>query len=186
MVSPFEYWQSGGGLGSLSPAGESPEGPEFARAIQETLFGLDIVEFGCGNGRLAPFFSKRRYVGFDICPRAVEQAKVLHPGYDFWVCGGEKLINGGYALFAHTVMLHVPDELLVPTLQRFTQKLVVISEIVGRNWRRDGDPPVFNREIMEYDAAMREAGYTLKRVPFVPYSRYGGVDLAMMEFHRDH
>lgn len=186
MVTPFQYWQSGAGLGNLTPPGDTlPEGAVFGRLLQELTFGMDVVEFGCGNGRLAPNFSKLRYDGVDICPQAIDQAKALHPGYRFHTIDDMEMLDGGFALFAHTVMLHIPDDDLLPTMCRFTQKLVIISEIVGRNWRRDGDPPVFNREIREYDRWMTAAGYQLKRVPFIPYSRYGGVDLAVMEFHRD-
>lgn len=186
MSRPIDYWKSGEGLPHITPPGNpTPESPQWAELLQSLLFGQDVIEFGCGTGRLAPLFSKRRYVGVDICEKAIEQAKAAHHGYEFRLVDETAPIEGGFALFAHTVLLHVPDDELSATIGRFRQKHVVVSEMLGTKWRRAGNPPVFNRGIMDYEAAFRTAGYSLKRVLFAPYPHYEGEDVGVLQFHHD-
>lgn len=185
-MRPFEYWQSGAGLAHITPpSSPNPEGAAFGPLMTELFFGQDMVEFGCGTGRLAPLFSKRRYRGVDICEAAIVAAQATKPGYRFEMIDGISPIEGGFGLLAHTVMLHVPDEDLIPTIRRFAQRHVVVSEIPGKQWRRDGNPPVFNRGIMDYEEAFRLCGYKLSRVMFVPYPHYENTDLAVMQFHKE-
>ena len=189
-----DYWTSGRGLAHITPPGNLwPEGEKFKIYYPDIFFGQDVIEFGCGTGRLAQFFSKRRYTGVDISAKAIEIAKRDNPGYDFAVLGNNDPIWGGgdrveHVAFAHNVMMHVADEELVPTATRFQQKRLIISEITGREWRREGEPPVFNREIEEYERAFRSIGYSLRRVQFKPCENYRprgrAVDLTIMEFHR--
>jgi hypothetical protein len=56
-------------------------------------------------------------------------------------------------------------------------KRIVIGEIMGRQWRRPGNPPVFNRELSEY-ADMIQRPY---EVINVQYPRYG-CDLTLAVF----
>lgn len=184
-MTPFEYWELGYGLGNLTPPGVRwPEGPWFKQDFTDRFFGQDVVEFGCGDGRLAELFGKRRYVGVDICPRAIAIAQHQAPGYTFVHVDGSSKIEGGHVLFAHCVMLHVPDEELSATVGRFTQRRIVISEVLGKNWRREGNPPVFNRDIGDYEDAFSANGYGLKRVQFRPSAHYRGTDLAILEAHK--
>lgn len=80
---------------------------------------------------------------------------------------------------AHTVLLHVPDDEIDQLLGRTASySRVVIGEVMGRNWRRPGDPPVFNREASEYVGMIgREVVETIA----VPYPRYR-CDLTMLVF----
>jgi SAM-dependent methyltransferase len=194
-LTPFDYWADGHGLGNITPPGNPwPEGEKFKLYYPDLFFGQDVIEFGCGVGRLAPFFSKKRYVGIDICASAITQARMHNRGYEFYYDNGEGPITVRperveHVAFAHNVMMHIPDEALPGTIGRFVQKRIIISEVLGRNWRREGDPPVFNREIEEYERAGRAVGYRLHSVKFKPgenYRRAGKmVDFGIMEFHRD-
>lgn len=185
MSEALEFWRSGRGLQDITPRGVPwPEGPEFKIKLPDMLFAQDVVEFGCGIGRLAPLFSKRRYLGVDICPQAIEIARRQNHGYEFLPIAPGQKITGGHAIFAHSVMMHVPDEELVATIGQFTQKRVLVSEVLGKNWRRGGNPPVFNRDIGDYQDAFGANGYQMMFVRFVPSEHYPGTDLAILEFHR--
>lgn len=187
MQRPFDYWASGEGMGNITPPGNPyPEGDLFMREFTDLLFAQDVVEFGCGPGRLAPFFSKRRYLGVDICPQAIALAQHDRPGYDFMLIDGKTKLEGwGHALFAHNVLMHVPDEELLDTIGLFSQKRIFVNEVLGHNWRRNENPPAFNREINDYDQAFRFHGYALKRVVFKKLERWKASDFAVMEFHKE-
>lgn len=186
-MKPFDYWSSGRGLGEITPLGNDfPEGPKFKIWFPDIFFAQDVVEFGCGVGRLAPYFSKRRYTGYDICPDAIEIARARNHGYQFEVIDDDVAIEGGHVGFAHNVLLHIPDDEIYRTIARFRQKRFIVTEVLGVDWRREGDPPVFNREIEGYERPFVAAGYRLHRVQFHPtdYRPKGvAVDIAMLEFH---
>jgi hypothetical protein len=48
-------------------------------------------------------------------------------------------------------------------------KHIVIGEIMGREWRRPGNPPVFNRDAQEYADMIGKT----PRIIEIPYPRYG-------------
>jgi hypothetical protein len=49
---------------------------------------------------------------------------------------------------------------------------VVVGEIMARMWRRDGNPPVFNREADEYITLFEKCGFALDYRNEKPYERY--------------
>ena len=132
-----------------------------------------MFEFGCGDGRLSPAFDPDLYVGYDINPTALAAARKANPAHRYitdWAPADTFL--------AHTVLLHVPDDELPAVIGRAQGYLrIVIGEVMGRSWRRPGNPPAFNREAAEYvEMVGREAETIL-----VPYPRYG-CDLTMLVF----
>lgn len=163
-MSAFSYWESGEGLGNITPPGNLwPEGVEF-QSYYPAIFGdAAVVEFGCGVGRLAQLFKEDRYRGVDICEPALRIARSARPGYRFDHIDVASSIVGGDIVFSHNVLMHVPDADLDHTIGRFGQGKVVISEVLGKIWRRAGNPPVFNREIQDYVVAFMRHGYTLKK-----------------------
>lgn len=183
-VSPRSYWASGRGLGNITPAGKLwPEGESFPGILAETFRGLRTVEFGCGVGRLAQCFDPKLYVGVDICPDAVAIARRNNPQHEFWDADHPQMPDGDI-LLAHTVLLHIPDDELPRWAAAFQYPRVVVSEILGRKWRRPGNPPVFNREADEYVSVFADAGYMLGAVRHVPYPHYRDTDLTMLTFAR--
>lgn len=163
-LSPAEFWRGNARLRDITPRGERfPEVGLFS-----TLAAVrrgSVFEFGCGDGRLAPAFSAEMYAGFDINPAALAAARCTNPGYRFvdqW--------QPAETWLAWTVLLHVPDDELPALLARTASYgRVVIGEVMGRHWRRPGDPPVFNREADEYVELL---GRPLVERREVPYPRY--------------
>lgn len=186
MDAVLDYWRSGQGLGHITPAGiEWPEGEYFAALLGGFLHGERVVEIGCGPGRLAACFPPDLYVGLDICPQAVEAAQGRRPGHDFRVIDGADPLPEGDTALCHTVLLHVPDDALPVLLAKLGGfRRVVVGEILGRHWRRPGNPPVFNREIEEYQAAFLAAGFALRSSILLPYHRYKDAHLTLMDFRR--
>lgn len=196
MSAVFEYWASGAGLSAMTPPNnEWPEGEPFKRWLVDEFFGQDVVEFGCGTGRLAQFFSKRRYVGLDICARAIDIARADNRGYDFFLLDPGQPITASerteHVAFAHSTLLHIPDGNLQAVVDRFRQKRVIVSEILGIEWYNGlaGVAPIFGREIEGYERPFRKAGYRLHRVQFKPMENYRPlgrrVDRTILEFHKE-
>ena len=171
-VTPADFWRANASLWHITPRGERFPEVGLFDALGSACRG-SVFEFGCGDGRLAPAFHPDSYAGFDINPAALAAAREANPGHRYvteWVPSDTFL--------AHTVLLHVPDDEIVALLERAKDyPSVVIGEVMGRKWRRAGDPPVFNREAEEYEAMM---GRKADRIA-VPYPRYG-CNLTMLVF----
>lgn len=181
-MSAFDYWASGSGLENITPRGKAwPEGDDFSAFLAEVVGDVTVVEFGCGIGRLAGIFDPRRYLGLDICPAALMRARAARPEYEFVEIDDEVVLPSRAVTLVHTVLLHVPDECLERTIGRFASERVIVSEILGRHWRRGGNPPVFNREIGDYEAAFAPR-YHLVGERRRPYPHYRDTDLSIMEF----
>jgi len=133
-------------------------------ALREAVTGT-VFEFGCGDGRLSPAFSHDSYTGYDINAAALDAARKNNPAHNYvteWADADTFL--------AYTVLLHVPDDEIQAIIDKAKQyKHIVIGEIMGRQWRRPGNPPVFNRDLEEY---VEMIGRPYK-VLSVPYPRYG-------------
>lgn len=174
--SPTEYWENNKTLEHITPAGiEWPEAdlPEsLLRACKGSVF-----EFGCGYGRLAQLFTPKQYTGYDINPAALAEARRRLPEHQF---GAEWA--GADTFIAYTVFLHIPDDEIRGVIEQAKANYdrIVIGEIMGRQWRRPGNPPVFNRDLQEYADLV---GWKYD-VIHVPYPRYG-CDLDLMVFRRD-
>jgi len=180
-----EYWASGRGLGHITPPGTTwPEGGDFPAFLADLLTGEAVVELGCGTGRLAGCFPAARYVGVDVCPDAVIAAGARHPAHQFQVIAPGGRLPWGTCILAHTVLLHVADDDLPGIISTFATPRVMISEILGRKWRRDGEPPVFNREESDYVDVMTAARYRLDARHDWPYQHYRDTDLTVLDFRR--
>lgn len=179
-----EFWKSREALGWLTPGGKLwPEGEDFPDFVAKMFTGEAVVDFGCGAGRLAPCFAAWRYIGVDPSPHAVKFAKVYYPGYRFEIDHGEDLPDAD-VLLAHTVLLHVPDGEIGDVVARFHHPRVVVSEILGRRWRRWGVPPVYNRELGDYIDVFAEHGYRADRLQWRPYPHYKRAKLGILEFRK--
>ena len=113
------------------------------------------------------------YQGYDINPHALKQAKINNPRY--------KYVNEwkpADTVLAYTVLLHIPDseiEGIIEIMKEYER--IVIGEITGRQWRRKGNPPVFNRDVSEYINMIGKVPNIIK----VPYPRYN-TELDLMVF----
>jgi SAM-dependent methyltransferase len=172
-MTPDEYWRRNKRLQHITPPGVAMPEVGLADALKVACQG-SVFEFGCGYGRLASTFTPDGYVGYDINPAALQEARRRNPQHRFaddW--------QHADTFLAHTVLLHIPDDQIKAVLDRANlYRRVVIGEIMGRKWRRPGDPPVFNREAEEYEALMG-----CKAVKYrVPYPRYK-TDLILLAFN---
>jgi SAM-dependent methyltransferase len=172
-MTPEQYWRSNSQLQEITPKGERFPEVGLFDALGIACSGM-VFEFGCGDGRLSPAFNPSDYLGYDINPAALTAARKANPKHRYteaWVASETFL--------AHTVLLHVPDDLIQGVIDKAKSmhRRIVIGEVMGRKWRRGGNPPVFNREVSEY---VQMVGVEPLRIA-VAYPRYG-CDLDMLVF----
>lgn len=171
------YWTIKG-MESILPEGfgEFPEGWDVSDLIKEIADELtysSVIDFGCGYGRLCKGFDSSKYIGLDINPEAISHAKTRFPDYQFHLVYTEPKYADIY--LAYTVFLHMNEADLHEVLKSFRCKWLIVAEILGREWRREGLPPVYNRELAEYINILCRHDFILHRHMKRPYKRYADV-----------
>lgn len=199
-----KYWSTPEGLKNHAPAGKkdfSAEGFDASERMAKLIYREflpfqcispdpswrpTIVEFGCGAGRMCAHFPPSDYMGCDVSEAALALAREDYDEHFFVQIGPETPLPKADAVFAYTVLLHVPDEALSAVVKRLADcaPLVIVAEILGRKWRRAGNPPVFNREKGDYEAEFAKHGLTLLATHEEPYQRYQGTVISFLQFGR--
>lgn len=170
MSVAAQFWRSNSSLRDITPPGERFPEVGLFDSLRAACRG-SVFEFGCGDGRLSPAFEPERYCGFDINPHAIRAAQAANPEHRY-----SQQWEPADTWLAHTVLLHVPDDEIADVIERAkAYPRIVIGEVMGRQWRRTGDPPVFNREAREYVQMIGRPCVVVA----VPYPRYG-CDLTML------
>lgn len=145
-IYPEAAWWANDGAKNVTPSNErTPEGFEPGAFCAMVLRGLSVVELGCGDGRLAGHFETGRYVGLDVCAAGLRDASDENPDHTFTQYEPWSTLPPSDAVLAWQVLLHVPDDQLPHAVAAMAGRTVLIGECMSREWRRDGDPPVFNR-----------------------------------------
>lgn len=166
-----DFWREQNGIRHITPAGKAnPEGAWLLPYLADVQAHGRVVEIGCGPGRLACAFKPDAYLGVDLNERSIADARARNPQHAFDVVKDELPQADAYLL--HTVLMHVPDDELDALIGRMKAPVVCVSEMMGREWRRDGDPPVFNRDPSEYVQAFQAHGYALSKSTTQIYAHY--------------
>lgn len=186
MSDAREFWVRNTTLQHITPPGTRwPEGFDPIKVLREWAEEDDVLDFGCGDGRLTEAFTPQRYVGIDINLAAVWAARSAHPEHVFEHTGA--VLPSADAVLCYTVLLHVADDEIQDTVRLIAaaaRKRVLVAEILGRSWRKPGLPRVFNRERGDYEQVFHRCGLWLHRVTDRPYRRYGDVNFTFLEFER--
>lgn len=192
----YDFWKNNS-LANIKPGvgGEFPEGWDVVKYFKNFMtpeeYG-EVVEIGCGYGRLCEAFDPDAYMGLDISPEAIKQAIALNPEYEFELITKKrtrKYYPHSRTKLLYTVLLHQSDEDIDSIIENLcaTSRRIIVAEICGRDWRRKGNPPVFNRTPQEYDYMFTTHGRGMSTVVKQPYKRYNNfnksdTDLSIMVF----
>lgn len=153
--------------------GEFPEGWDASHLVKEIADEIgysSIIDFGCGYGRLCKGFDANKYIGLDVNPLAISAAQERFQGYQFRIVGDEPQYADIY--LAYSVFLHMKEGELQEVLTKMRCKWLIVAEILGREWRREGLPPAYNRELCEYVELFRRHDLVLNKHIKRPYKRY--------------
>ncbi len=180
-----KFWQTAD-FRHINPAADTefPEGWDVREELRDSLADRSVAEIGCGYGRLCAAFQAERYVGYDLSPTAIAEARRRFPAYRFTVMSEDNDFAPSEAVLLYTVLLHVDDNDIGPFIERLAAKtnFVLVAEIMGRAWRRAGDPPVFNRERQEYVDMFARQGFALDDIVTAPYARYKNTQITFLAF----
>ena len=153
--------------------GEFPEGWDVHGLLTELTDELGyskIIDFGCGEGRLCKSFDPSKYIGLDINEKALKNAKTRFSDYRFEQVPSEPTHTD--ICLAYTVFLHMNDNEINEALRSMRCRWLIVAEILGREWRRDGIPPVYNRDLEEYVPLLRSHDLILHKHVKRPYKHY--------------
>ena len=177
----YNFWKNNS-LSNIKPetGQEFPEGwdvVEFFKNYMTVEEYGEVLEVGCGYGRLCQAFDSEQYTGLDISEDAVNLARKLNPEYEFEIIPEERLnrsLPHSRTKILYTVLLHQTDEDLPAMVENLceTSRRIIVAEICGRDWRRTGNPPVFNREPEEYIHLFNTYGKYSVSLLKKPYERY--------------
>lgn len=190
-MKPSEFWRKQDGKTHIT-AGKTawPEGFDVLGKLTSLLGNeKQVVEIGCGYGRLAPAFDPERYFGFDINRNAIYAARLSNPDHEFIWLKDDSLnaLPPCTAVLAYTVLLHVPDENISAFVAELCKKTdrFILAEIMGQHWRRPGGTvPVFNRDKGEYEKIFADAGFSMVSAEAIPYRHYRETDISFLDFRR--
>jgi hypothetical protein len=152
------------------PEGFDP-GPLIRSFCDETA---TTIEVGCGVGRIAASFDTHNYIGIDVNPTALLTARSLLPSHSFRLLTDESELPSCGTAFLYTVALHLSDAAAVAMFSRLSRcaKRIIVSEIMDVRWRREGNPPVFNREAEDYVIMLGAFEFRLVRADRRDYEHY--------------
>ena len=181
----IEFWKTKG-HDYITPSDmENPEGFDVGKVLKDIFKDDDVLEVGCGRGRLAGFFDPMYYTGYDINEKSLQKASDRYPDHSFH----DKLVKNNNVLL-YTVCLHIPDDLIIAEMKKICKgrKKVVIAEIMERKYRhpmrfKDEYSLSNQRDLGEYAQIMRELGFELSEEINHPYKHYKGANITFAVFN---
>lgn len=168
----------------IPPCSETPAGFDEL-AFLSRLFPLiradNVVDLGCGYGRLALAFLPEIYLGLDINPDAIRKARNDKPNYKFDLIQFDTTYPKADLYMAYTVLLHIDDTSIIDVAQRLTNacRRLLIVEILNPSFRNvPSVVPNFVRARYDYERLFSafELDFELRK----PYARYPGSDLSYL------
>ena len=198
-VSHKEFWSKEASKHITPVYKASPEGFDPVLKIKKFLSDVEykeVIDFGCGYGRLSNAFPSDRYNGVDFSEEMLTIARKNNPDKTYKEVDSESDLPFGDLFFAYTVLLHNPDEEVLNIIKRARSvgcNKFVVCEILGHEWRRAGVPPVYNRTRAEYVHLFASLGFHLHKCEVHPYKHYAddpkfadrNTDIVFMYFKRD-
>lgn len=181
-----EFWCADQLKNITPPSSPSPAGydeAEFLKKLVTILPAAKVVEIGCGFGRLAVAFAPEVYLGLDVNPEAVNQARRNHPNYRFEIVDFHADYPSAELYLAYTVFLHIDDQ----NLQQFNRRLatvcqnLLIVEVLDPVFRkRPSAVPNFVRSRADYEKIFTSFDFIFEVRK--PYRHYPGRDISYLVF----
>jgi len=126
-----------------------------------------VLDYGCGYGRLCEAFDSLFYIGVDLNPKAVKQAKEMHPEYCFEETDGFNDLPATDILLAYTVFNHLGSEDLKRV--KIPCDTIIQCEILGTEWSGKG-PVSHGKTLKTYEQIFHD--FKIMKHKKLPYARY--------------
>ncbi len=178
-----DYWKKNA-LKHIIPDRDSeyPEGKTTIIATVDECRGT-VLEFGCGRGRLAPFFNRNQYLGVDISQHAIDAARTANPRHEFRSIMPFDDLPDTDTILAYTVLHHIQDKHM-PEIADIFRKAprIVITEIMEPSLATNSMPPCLNRSPNTYQQLFQT--HILDRIQHFPTPAYPGHDMTVLTLCR--
>ena len=121
----------------------------------------NLLDYGCGKGRLAHYCNPLTYLGYDINAGMVQYAQESNPDYCFTCSLAGALAYDSDCTLLYTVISMWDDDEAQAIMHQFRSRLIVIGEIADKRWETVGNavPHIYNRDVEQIDALLANAGY---------------------------
>lgn len=146
-----DFWLKNG-LDYIAPKDlENPEGFDYLQVIKDLSVG-NILDFGCGKGKIVPAFTPKEYLGVDFNPNVIDVVKEKYPDHEFRITDMDESFVADTAVF-YSVCVHMPDNAVKSQIERVKCSRVIIAEIMNTKYRRNEDAYTIanNRSVEQYD-----------------------------------
>lgn len=138
----------------------------YLKDLKDYLKCKTVLDFGCGFGRHSVAFNPKEYLGVDINPKAIKEARYSHPNHEFQEITLQSKYPVADLYLVFTVFLHLDDASVRSSLRKMRntcRKYIVIIEALGREWRNPNvSLPLFNRDLDEYVLLLKEQKFHLR------------------------
>lgn len=121
-----------------------------------------VLDFGCGIGILAPLFSPKQYLGFDIDAGAIAYAKAKYPKYSFQVGDATKLkLNKKFDLIVVVGVLHHLTNKEVKAALKVIKSLLLPK---GKTILIEAIPPIYKWNILGQFLRSLDRGHHVRAI----------------------
>ena len=144
-------------LRNIQPPGHNPAGFDEVAVLRQVyaLCGAgSVLDLGCGWGRLARAFPGDKYLGYDINPAAVAEARELAPEHHFECVAFDDPLPRRDLCVTSSVLLHVDDRNVLGLASRMSRSFgkLLIIEIMQRSIRDSpSQVPAYCRDRADYE-----------------------------------
>lgn len=152
---------------------EFPEGfdpKSVVRELAEELNYRNIIDFGCGSGRLCEGFRPEHYLGIDIDEGAIQKAKEKFSKYTFMPITDQPKYADVY--LAYDVFKHLQDKDLHNALKNIRCNWLILGEILGEGWKNASSTSIYPRELSDYIQILRSHDLILHKHVRKPFKKY--------------
>lgn len=153
------------------------------KIIREFLRGnkpKTVLDLGCGTGILAPFFSKKAYLGIDIDKTSIDYAKKKHPGYAFETMDATKIVkfNKKFDFILVVGVIHHLDD---DDAKKFVEIIKLHLKKGGKTLVIEAIPPLWKWNILGQINRAMDKGAFIRKLDY--YKKLFDKKLAIERFY---
>lgn len=142
----------------------------------------DIIDFGCGDGKLCNVFSKHDYLGLDIDDKTLQKARSHFEGYAFNT-PEEKVYNTDMCICSR-VFSQLNEESIHDIIRRMRCKWLLIAEPLHQSDVDGSIYPFYTRERESYINLMRHHDLLLVKHIVKPSKEKLGGNVSFLLFKK--
>ncbi len=175
-ASMSAYWSIMGD-GLVQARGENREGADAIETLYQAINKHrkgNLLDYGCGKGRLANLVAPLNYLGYDVNGTMVEQARRDNPDYTFTHSLVEALSYDADVTLLYTVISMWGGSEALEILCTLRSRIIIIGEIADKRWANTQSalPRIHNRDVADISAMLDRSGYELIQHDKALHERY--------------